>query len=159
MKERDLENRCMEKLEARLPTKCHLWKIHDEVTAGQPDLEINYKGFTTKIEFKVLKKDETIHDKWEDERQLITCLRYEQTTTRCWVVAFKQHDRRFPKSEDETIIYRPSALLDRKIPEAVFIDRAPVAVDFCRLWDVGAIRFRGFNYDAIVALIRTTHQS
>jgi len=154
MKERDHERKCMALFTTYLPT-ANLWKINDTVTGGQPDLEIAWNGHTTKIEFKVLKKDETVHDKWEDQRQLITCVRYEQQTQRCWVVAFRNLDRRTDR-DAETLIYRPTKLLNRALPTTDGFDDDN-GKKYSVLWQRGVIRLQGINYLGVLNLIRNTH--
>lgn len=154
MTEREYETQCMGELERRLP-RVLLWKIHDTVTGGQPDLEINWNGATTKIEFKKLKATESIHNKWEDGRQLVTLVRYEQQTTRAWVVAYVPPDRRFKGDVGETRIYRPTKLLNRAEPQApMHEERMHIAI---ALWDVGMIRCSGIRHDIVARLIRETH--
>lgn len=156
MKEKDLERQCMGLLKDTLGG-VQLWKIRDEVTAGQPDLEVAWGGHTTKIEFKLLKKDENIHDKWEDQRQLIACVRYEQQTQRCWVVAYRAAYKRDERPET-TLIYRPTTLLDRRIPSPWHVrtedDYAQISH---RLWTWGAIQCAGFDHRAVLTLIQQTH--
>jgi len=152
MSETKLVTKCREQLTVELPNVL-LWKICDRMTGGQPDLEINWNGATSKIEFKVLHRNETVHDKWEDERQPITCVRYEQQTGRCWVVAFQQP---YPKGERHlayTLIYRPTGLLDGKVPAA----DVSYEMNAAALWEKNVIRLVGFNHHAIAQLIRQTH--
>lgn len=157
MTEHDLVDECQVDLKARLPF-CFLWKIADRMTGGIPDLEINWNNHTTKIEFKLMKRGENIHQKWEDERQLITCVRYEQQTSRCWVVAYQQASTRFKRVQDYTIIYRPTKLLNAQVPEAdeTFDSIGPGNLPL--LWSAGVIRLSGFNHRAVSTLIKFTHQ-
>lgn len=150
--ERKLESACMGELERQLPHVL-LWKIRDQTTGGQPDLEINWNGATTKIEFKVLKGDETIHDKWEDERQLITLVRYEQQTGRSWAVAWRVATR--ASKLTETILYVPTRLLRRELPTPC--DWKTTVRLACCLWEKGAIRYSGIRHDVVVELIKQTH--
>lgn len=150
MKERKLEAACMDALREGLPG-CNLWKIHDLTTGGQPDLEVAWHGHTTKLEFKLLKRDENVHDKWEDGRQLITCVRYEQQTARCWVVAWRQPYRQGSGSGASTYIYRPTALLNRKVPPEKRGDT------MLKLWEHGVAWYEGVRFDVVVNLIRETH--
>lgn len=133
----------------------HLWKIADGFTGGKPDLEVNWAGHTTKIEFKFLRKNETVHDKWADDRQLIECVKYENTTGRCWVVAYRAALKKANRKES-TIIYRPSALLHGKLPVAEVWSMS-LDVFASRLWEQGVILFEGFNHMAVERLIRQTH--
>ena len=157
MTERDLEKACIGVIKHALPG-AYVWKIHDLVTGGQPDLEVNWNGATTKIEFKVLKRDESIHQKWEDARQLITCVRYEVQTGRCWVVAYRKGDRRVNRP-DATFIYRPTRLLDGKVPTPFKWEfSGHVGYRFSdRLWQCGVVQLPGFAHDAVAAIIRQTH--
>jgi len=147
MSERKHEAKCMEELRKALPFAL-LWKIRDTTTGGQPDLEVAWNQNTTKIEFKVLKGNETIHDKWEDERQLITLVRYEQQTGLAWAVAWRP---KYKKFEAATYIYRPTALLGKHIPPAKAWD-GPRA-----LWENGVAWVPGVRYDVVAELIRGTH--
>ena len=152
MTERELEKKTMGVLEATLAPPVGLWKIHDNVTGGQPDLEVCWNEYTSKIEFKKLKGDETVHDKWEDERQLITLVRYEETTRRGWVVCFAQRDRQ----HRETLIYRPTRLLRGNLPtDGILFDYTQLAL---ALWEKGVIRCEGFRQDVVARLIWQTHQ-
>lgn len=159
MKERQLESRCMQTLEQLLGRPLILWKIADCNTGGQPDLEIACRGATTKIEFKLTKKGECIHDKWEDPRQLVTLYNYERTTGRAWAVFFRAANEAYDRPINDTLIYRPSKLLDKKIP--THGDRSLTSiseVDLTTLWHDGVIRLAGFNYAAIADLIKLTHK-
>jgi len=133
MIEKNLVSACMSILAHELP-RAVIYRVADRFTGGRPDLEVAWGGTTSYLEFKYLIKDETVHDKWEDARQLVTCVRLEQQTGRCWVVAYRKAYRERP---DETIIYRPTKLLNRQIPEG---------------GDV--IRFTGFDHRAIAGIIR-----
>jgi hypothetical protein len=160
MKEKDLEQKVMRECELLMP-RCELWKIHDTVTGGRPDLEVAWSGQTSKIEFKLLKKGENIHDKWEDERQLITMYRYEQQTFRGYVVAFQLKSVQHGREHDLTHIYRPKALLDRKIPKAsVYFDSIPYP--WQSLWldnfqSEGVITLLGLRPDLVALFIKCNH--
>ena len=147
MNERKHEAKCMEELRQGL-LHAWLWKIRDITTGGQPDLEVAWNGHTTKLEFKVLKGDETVQDKWEDERQLVTLVRYEQQTQRAWLVAWRPKHKDFPAA---TYIYRPTALLGGKVPPAKRCDT------FYDLWNFGVAWWPEVRYDVVTDLIRTTH--
>lgn len=157
MTERDLEKQLQSVLTHRLPG-CNLWKICDQQTGGQPDLEVNWDGATTKLEFKFLGPHEDLHKKWEDGRQLQTCVKYERTTGRCWVVAFvRANKKRGDLVQPKTRIYRPTALMFGQLPElypALPHWGSLAAI----LWNRGVIEVPGFNHDAIVELIKQTHR-
>jgi hypothetical protein len=145
----------MDAIEAGCPGAL-LWKINDRLTGGRPDLEVAWRGHTSKIEFKLLKKDENIHQKWEDERQLVTCVKYERQTHHCWIVAYRMAAFERPNT---TLIYRPTKLLDRAIPEPTFRHKREfVQTDCLHLWDHGVLEFEGFAHGAIVRLLHFTHQ-
>lgn len=151
----------MKELERLLRPPLVLWKIHDTTTGGQPDLEVNWHEHVTKIEFKVLRKLEIIHDKWEDARQLVTLRQYEAATSRAWVVAYCLRvpmgglNRTF---HDETIIYRPSALADKRVPTSELLRDQWDPHDAIALWDQGVIGYRGVRHDMVAALIYETHR-
>lgn len=154
--ERKLEAACMETLDREL-AYCWLWKINSMTQGGLPDLEIAWHGHTTKIEFKLLKGAETIHQKWEDQRQLLTLVRYEQQTQRSWAVAFQKGKKKKYDDQDSTIIYKPSSLLNDQLPMAQWADPMKPVEFLQDLWNNGAIRFEGFNHRAIAELVRQTH--
>jgi hypothetical protein len=159
MTERDLERNAIRHLESKLTPPRNVWKISDTATGGQPDLEVAYGGHTSKIEFKLIKKGECIHDKWEDGRQLITLYRYEQATGRAWAILFRAANVAYDRGENETIIYRPSKLLNLKVPTAGSTRRTPLTDDDMKvLWHDGVLRLAGWNYEGIVDLIRLTHR-
>ena len=158
MKERDLERSCKRVLEASF-NPVFVWKISDNNSGGMPDTEVSALGATTKMEFKLIKKGENIHDKWEDNRQLITLYTYERTTQRSWVVLWRAANLAYDRGEDETLIYRPSSLLDGKIPAHGKTIRTNLTdVHLKTLWHDGVIRLEGFNHAAIADLIRMTHR-
>lgn len=169
MIERDLEKRLFSELEKVLRPPLNLWKIRDEVTVGQPDMEVSWNGSTTKLELKYVHPGERIHDKWHpppsdgnDSRQLMSCVKYEQATSRCWVVAFCEHKPGKSRSTiwTETIVYRPTALLHGKDPvEGEYDVRMSEPVDLRRLWTAGHLRFDGYNMHGIAGLIMGTHGS
>ena len=137
---------------------CDTWKICDRMTGGLPDLEVNWNGFTSKIEFKYLRRDEeNIHDKWEDGRQLVTCVKYERTTQRCWVVAFMAPSVKYRRTVEHTIIYRPSALLGEKQPRDPQCRASFTTRELPELWTQGVIRLEGYNHTGLTNLIRLTH--
>lgn len=151
MKESDLVKACCLHAMSALPG-VFIWKIADRCTGGIPDVEFDWNGATTKIEFKLLKKNETIHDKWEDGRQLTTCVRLEQQTGRCWVVAYQKAHASRP---NQTLIYRPTALLDGKIPSCRdWVSKAGIAAD---VWQAGGVKLPGFDHATVVQLIKQTH--
>lgn len=159
MKERDLERGCWAVLQAKLAPMPLLWHINDQATGGLPDTEVVWNGHTTKLEFKKLKNDQTIHDVWEDARQLLTCVQYERASGgRCWVVAF-QRRKGLP---DRCIIYRPTKLLNKAVPhpETAWdaINNWPTL--FESLWNRGALAIQGWPAGnlLIAALIRETHK-
>lgn len=168
MKEKDYVAKCVEQLERFLPG-AFIWKIADQATGGIPDLEVDWHGATTKIEFKLLKKAEQLHDKWEDGRQLVTCVQLEKATGRCWVVVFQKASVAHDRGIDFTYIYRPTALLNRKIPivnvgmlhsQWKLESAYELDDDSCLdLWDQGVLRFNGMNYKAVVDLILRTHRA
>lgn len=154
MSENKLVKLCRENLDAELPGVWH-WKICDRMTGGIPDVDIAWAGATSKIEFKYLVKDETVHDKWEDGRQLVTCVQLECATSRCWVVAYQRKCKW--REEDRTIIYRPTALLEGKLPKPSMIGIRANEQWAARLWDEGCVTMTGFDHHAIASLIRMTH--
>jgi hypothetical protein len=108
-----------------------------------------WNGHTTKIEFKKLRGSQNIHHVWEDGRQLITCVKYERASGgRCWIVAYSEKAKL-------TLIYRPSALLDKKIPVP-----ANKTMNFELLWNRGALQIDGISegHIAVAELIRETHK-
>lgn len=156
MNERDLERRCMDVFRREL-SGCYLWKIHDEVTGGQPDLEVNWRSATTKLEFKLLRENETVHDKWADGRQLMTCVRYERATGRCWIIAYRQGVASDRTAAETTLIYRPTGLLNGRVPQPEGFDQNN-SMRFKLLWERGVIRLRGFDHKNVANLIRFTHR-
>lgn len=156
MTERDHEKAQMRAFETAMPGSL-VWKINDHVTGGQPDLEVNWRNATSKLELKVLRKTQTIHDVWEDQRQLHTCWRYEQTTGRCWVVAYRHRSEFF---QPVTRIYRPAKLLHEGLPQPSQTHEFMV----CRgmdllttLWHDGVLELTGWDYQAVATLVRMTH--
>lgn len=144
----------MAELARQLPG-CLLWKIRDTTTGGQPDLEVCWNEATTKLEFKLLKGHESIHDKWEDGRQLATLVRYEQTTKRAWVVAYRRGSKR--ACPDETLLYRPTSLLHGRVPETAYLGVRTNEQFAIRLWNEGVIRCVGWRHDLVASLVRQTH--
>ena len=155
MSETKLVKTCREVLEVEL-LGVFLWKVCDRMTGGIPDVFIGWNGATTMIEFKYLKKDETVHQKWEDGRQLVTCVKLEGVTGRCWVVAYQKKCQW--REHDQTIIYRPTALLDLKTPKPSVMGYRVGEQWAARLWDEGCVIMQGFDHRAIASLIRQTHR-
>ena len=157
MTERDHEKAQMRALESVMPGAL-VWKIHDTVTGGQPDLEVNWRGATSKLELKVLRETQNIHDVWEDQRQLHTCWRYEQTTGRCWVIAYRHRSKFFP--EPVTRIYKPSRLLHEGLPQASESREFALCHGsdlLTTLWHDGVLELTGWDYRAVATLVRMTH--
>ena len=158
--ERKLEAACMQTLEHELPG-CWVWKINSMTQGGLPDLEVAWRGHTTKIEFKLLKKAETVQTKWEDQRQLFTLKRYQEQTERAWVVAYRCASKKHGREDDDTLLYKPSALLNDALPEpdegvTTYVLNHPARLSE-RLWTLGVVRLPGFNHQAVVELVRQTH--
>jgi len=149
--EHKLVDACQEVLVKKLPGVL-LYKIADRFTGGIPDLEVNFNLHTTKIEFKYLKPGETVDDKWEPT-QLETCVKYEKTTGRCWIVAYQHMHRK--QQGAITLIYRPSYLLRMEHPR-VLIETTQRMDSRC-LWSRGILRFEGFDHMAVAQLIYQTH--
>lgn len=157
MNERDLEKACTSEIE-RQCYNALTWKIHDEVTGGQPDLEVAWNGHTTKLEFKLIREKEAegdLHKKWEDGRQLATLIRYEQMTGRAWLVVYQVHNAR--KKWHETRIYRPLKLLREQVPQAEKVFDGLGPGNLIDLWQRGVIRLSGLNHGGVATLIRLTH--
>lgn len=155
MTEHDLVDAFQRQLKIQLPTAL-VWKINDRSSGGKPDLEVNCSGATTKIEFKHLIRNETLHDVWEDERQPITCLRYEQTTGRCWIVCYREAYKKAGRMIVDTLIYKPSAVFGGKLPEPRV---EPVSSDVLArvLWADGVLRLPGYAHHAVITIIKQTH--
>jgi len=156
MKERKLEKSLVRHLEQRLP-RAVLWHIHDETTGGQPDMEVAWRMHTSKFEFKKLETDEqTVHDKWEDERQLITLVRYEEVTSRAWVVCWRTGRK---VSSEATIIYRPTVLLNRGLPKPELVHPTTPSLGLMHsLWSHGAVLTPGISHALVQRIILETHK-
>ncbi len=156
MTEHDLVASCRDRLTANLPG-AFWWKVNDNRTGGIPDAFIAFSQAVSMIEFKFMKKGENIHQKWEDERQLVTCVKLENALGRCWVVAYRDAWKLGGREWESTIIYRPSRLLHDAIPETQewSHESSPFLTT---LWNEGVVKFPGYNHAAVAALIRGTHQ-
>jgi len=154
MNEHTLENRCMDVLKAGLPGVL-LWKIADRFTLGKPDHEINWSGHTTKIEFKLLRNGEGIHDQLAPD-QLVSCIEYENTTQKCWIVAWVEP---VPRKDilAHTLIFKPSVLYPDKQPRTMVRSKWNEHTVLA-LWQEGVISFAGYNHDAVLNLIKATHR-
>jgi hypothetical protein len=85
-----------------------VWIKHEDKTnPGQPDVSFIWIR-TTYMEFKHLGPRENIHDRFE-KLQLPECIRYENACGTCWIVAFRDGERRTGRSP-RLCIYRPRAL-------------------------------------------------
>lgn len=133
-----------------LPPPLVMWKVADRFTLDQPDLEICWRGQTTKIEFKYLRKGVGIHEELGAGQQM-TCQRYEEATQRCWIVAYVAKDRNRLIADEHTQIYKPSALHCGALP--------PIEEGYSleHLWMNGGMMLPGFDHAAIVRLIKDTH--
>lgn len=153
MTERTLEAATIRALKRECPGAL-VWKIRDAATGGLPDLEVAWRGATTKIEFKMLRKGQTIHDTWEDARQLETLQRYERATGRAFVVAWSP-------AEHCTSVYRPLALREGRVPLlGPCQDSARVMTrdTYEQLYYIGGWRFQGVGPIPVVTLIQETHR-
>jgi hypothetical protein len=152
MTERALEKACMHTISQAL-VGARLWKIRDTTTAGQPDFEVAWNGHTTKIECKVLRRQQTVHDVWEDPRQLVTCAAYARATGRCWVVAWRMPHR--DRATPETLIYDPRRLTNGAHPHPLGSDHPLDVIGM--IARTGVARVDGYDHMSVVRLIRQTH--
>jgi hypothetical protein len=151
MNEARLETACMKVLDQRLAPLPVVLKHANAAASGLPDRSISWNGNTTWIEFKVLRKNETIHDVIKNARQLITCCQLERATRRCWFVVYT-HD-------DHTLFYRPSKLTHEQLPVPELTDGTLNRDAKDRLWHRGVLRFKGHAHHEVAHLIIETHPS
>lgn len=136
-----------------LPPPLVMWKIADRFTLDQPDLELAWRGYTTKIEFKYLRKGVGIHEELGVGQQL-TCQRYSEATSRCWVVAYTAKNWSATMPGEFTFVYWPPSLFHGAEPSLGL----EAAYSLERLWLNGGMLLPGHNHAAIVQLIKDTHQ-
>lgn len=151
MTEHTLVDAFQEHAKRNLTGSLVLWKIADRFTLDQPDTEICWRGFTTKIEFKYLRKGVGIHDELGVGQQL-TCQKYEEASQRCWVIAWAARDPKRLYSQEHTRIYRPSSLYKGAEPSL------EVGYSLEHLWMNGGMIIPLFNHHSIVELIKDTHK-
>lgn len=130
-----------------------MWKIADRFTLDQPDSEICWRGFTTKIEFKYLRRGVGIHEELGVGQQL-TCQKYEEASQRCWIVGYYAADKKRPVSKEHTRIFRPSALYRGAEPSLLIEEGYSLE----GLWMKGMMILPGFDHIAIGQLIMDTHK-
>jgi hypothetical protein len=145
-KEKRWNQECQKRL-GQLPFAI-VTKHNDASTVAIPDTSVAYNGYTSWLEFKRLKNNETVHDQL-DPRQLIFAVGLETATHgRCWIIAFRK-----TKWSDETLVYRPSKLRHGNVPTPISKFEDPMV----RLARDGVVALDGIAYDFIVQLVRRTH--
>jgi hypothetical protein len=124
-----------------------VWYNHqDKFTAGIPDSSVTWNYADSWLEFKLLNRGQSVHDRLK-ATQLVELMKLERQTGRAWVLVWR-------KGLAETTFYTPSALFAGRVP-ASHHDGDILAA----LRTFGAFTVEGFNHDALVTLIKTTHGS
>ena len=134
MKEADVCAALTKALRAALPGS-DVWKVHDVSTKGRPDIVVTWRGFTTWLEVKLLRKGDSVEGcAKESPLQHRTMIQLQkQTYGRAWYVIY---DLRDPKDK-ATFLFQPTDVLAGQLYAT----------------HVG----HGFNHALVAELIEQTH--
>ena len=132
-------------------------KHSDRFTSDIPDSAIAWNGNTTCVEFKRLQPAGNI---WDEIRigQVLKLIALERSTGHAWAVAYRLKNRRH---DEETLIYRPTALLSATGAQLTPQPHLTHPDHFCDiglcLRMYGVASFQGHNHRALVSLLEETH--
>jgi hypothetical protein len=148
VKESDLNSACSTHIQ-KMCVGAVIYKHADKFTAGIPDTSVTWRGTTSWLEFKLLRRPADNVIKLLSKVQLHELVKLEHAG-HAWVIAFRAKPH-------QTLIYRPGALVGLQDAPA---SREKTSIEGVRevLKWTGVAMFEGFNYNAIAALIHLTHE-
>lgn len=122
---------------------------------GKPDSSFTWNGPTSWLEFKHLDHGQSIHSEGAlKKHQLVELVQLQRASGRAWVIAYRKPTRSL---EAHTTIYKPNALIRGAQPfPKEYSSHENVVRDLIRF---GVAAFPGYDHQALVALIRITHDA
>jgi len=157
MNERAFTTAAHRELHRVLTGPVEITKHSDRFTSDIPDSSIGWNGNTTWVEFKRLQPAGTI---WDEIRigQVIKLIALERSCRHAWAVAYRLQNS---KHAAETLIYRPSALLNatgQELTPQPHLVHPDHFIDISNTLRVhGVCAFKGHNHRALCSLLEETH--